>query len=236
MLWQEDDDKQEFVVPDDIVDLSFRIDCKQIALDHAHDLSQALHQALPWLADEDDAGVHLIHGASSGNGWIRPDESCGEDFIYLSKRARMRLRVPKARIDDAHGLIGQILQVGDYPVRVGKAEIKPLTTLGTLFARYIALLDGEDEEAFLARIVEEIRALEIKVKKVLCGVGHSFRMPEGRVETLSVMVADLDPRASVTLQQKGVGAGRKHGFGLFIPHKGIKPVGDLSEKSHFSGT
>lgn len=236
MLWQEDDDNQEVLIPDDIVDLSYRINCKQIALDHAHDLSQALHRALPWLADEDDAGVHLIHGASSGNGWQRPDETSSESFIYLSKRARMQLRVPRERIDEAQELTGQTLQVGDYPVEVGAAEVKPLTTLGTLFARYIPLLEGEDEEAFLARIVEEIRALDIKVKKVLCGVGHSFQLPEGRVETLSVMVADLDPRASVTLQQKGIGGGRKHGFGLFIPHKGIKPVGDMAEKSHFSGT
>jgi CRISPR-associated protein Cas6 len=236
MLWQEDDDQQEFKVPDTIVDLSYKIDCRQIALDHAHDLSWALHQALPWLAEEDDAGVHLIHGASSGNGWQRPDESSPEDFIYLSKRARMQLRVPRERIDDAHELTGQTLQVGEYIVEVGKAEVKPLTSLGTLFARYVPIMPGEDEEAFLQRIVTEMRDMDVKVKKVLCGVGHAFQMPEGRVETVSVMVADLDPKASVTLQQKGIGEGRKHGFGLFIPHKGIKAVGEMSEKSHFAGT
>ena len=236
MLWQEDDDKQEFVVPDDIVDLSYRIDCKQIALDHAQDLSDALHQALPWLAEEDDAGIHLIHGASTGNGWQRPDENSGEDFIYLSRRAKMQLRVPRHRIDDARELTGQTLQVGDYSLQVGESQVKPLTTLGTLFARYVPLLEDEGEEAFLERIVAEMRSMDVRVKKVLCGVGHSFQLPEGRVETLSVMVADLDPRGAVTLQQKGVGEGRKRGFGLFIPHKGIKAVGEMSEKSHYSGT
>jgi CRISPR-associated protein Cas6 len=236
MLWQEDDDKQEFVLPDDIVDLSYKIDCKQIALDHAYDLSVALHQALPWLAEEDDAGVHLIHGASTGNGWQRPDETSGEAFIYLSRRARMQLRVPRTRIEDARQLTGQTLQVGDAMVQVGEAQVKPLTTLGTLFARYVPILDGEDEEAFLERIVAEMRSLDVRVKKILCGVGHSFEMPEGSVETLSLMVADLDPKGSVILQQKGIGEGRKRGFGLFIPHKGIKAVGEMSEKSHFSGT
>lgn len=236
MLWQEEDDKQEFVVPDDIVDLSYKIDCRQIALDHAHDLSVALHDALPWLAEEDDAGVHLIHGASSGNGWQRPDETSPEDFIYLSRRARMQLRVPRERVEEAHELTGQTLQVGDYTVVVGEAEVKPLTTLGTLFARYVPVMQGEDEEAFLQRIVSEMRDLDVHVKKVLCGVGHTFNLPEGRVETLSVMVADLDPQSSVMLQQKGIGDGRKRGFGLFIPHKGIKPVGEMSEKSHYTGT
>ena len=60
MFWQEDDEQKEYVIPDDIVDLSFKIDCKQIALDHAHDLSMALHAALPWLADEEDAGVAIL--------------------------------------------------------------------------------------------------------------------------------------------------------------------------------
>jgi len=235
MFWQEDDDKYEFQLPDTIVDLSFKIDCKQIALDHAYDLSRALAEALPWLMDEDDAGVHLIHGASSGNGWERPAETGEDDFIYLSRRARMQLRVPRERIEDAQQLTGQVLDVGGYQVAIGEAQIKPLTTLGTLFARYIQVEQGETEDQFLERIVKEMRSHDIAVKKVLCGIDHAFNLPEGRVKTISVMVADLDPKDAFTLQQKGIGAGRKMGFGLFIPHKGIKPVGDMSEKSHFSG-
>ena len=76
---------------------------------------------------------------------------------------------------------------------------------------------------------------DISVKKVLCGIDHEFQLPEGKVKTISVMVADLDPKDAFMLQRKGIGRGRKMGFGLFIPHKGIKPVGDMSEKSHFSG-
>ncbi len=35
------------------------------------------------------------------------------------------------------------------------------------------------------------------------------------------MVADLTVEESITLQQRGLGAGRKLGCGLFIPHKAI---------------
>ena len=95
MLWEEDKKQQPFVVSDDVADLSFKIECKQIALDHAFDLSEALRKALPWLAEEERAGVHMIHGASTGNGWQRPEESDGETFIYLSRRSRMQIRLPK---------------------------------------------------------------------------------------------------------------------------------------------
>lgn len=204
MFWEEEDDKYEFQLPDTIVDLSFKIDCKQIALDHAHDLSVALADALPWLMDEEDAGVHLIHGASSGNGWERPTETGEDDFIYLSKRARMQLRVPKQRIDDAQALTGQVLDVGGYSVAVGEPQIKPMTTLGTLFSRYIQVESGETEDDFLERIVNEMRSHDIQVKKVLCGIDHQFKLPEGIARTISVMVADLEPKDAFTLQQKAL--------------------------------
>jgi hypothetical protein len=50
------------------------------------------------------------------------------------------------------------------------------------------------------------------------------------------MIADLDTAASVMLQEKGIGPHRHLGCGIFIPHKGIKAVGEAEDKSHFSGS
>ncbi len=69
MFWQEDDKKNDISVSDKAVDVSYKIDCKQIPTCHAWELSQALSQALPWMKDEPEVGVHQIHGATSGNGW-----------------------------------------------------------------------------------------------------------------------------------------------------------------------
>ena len=103
MFWQDqEDEKQQFVVPDNVVDLSFKVQCKQLPLDHAHSLSQTIQQALPWFADESLAGIHLIHGAESGNGWIRPQEP--DAILSLSKRTRFILRLPKHRVEDASNL------------------------------------------------------------------------------------------------------------------------------------
>ena len=52
MHWQvEEDDVTQFVVPENVVDLLFSIDCKVLPVDHAHALSAAVQQALPWFAE-----------------------------------------------------------------------------------------------------------------------------------------------------------------------------------------
>ena len=78
--------------------------CKELPLDHAHALSQTIQQALPWFTDESLAGMHLIHGAESGNGWMRPQEP--DAILSLSKRTRFMLRLPKHRVEDASKLAG----------------------------------------------------------------------------------------------------------------------------------
>lgn len=224
MFWQEEKEEiPAFAVPDDIVDLSFAVGCKSLPMDHAYALSGALQQALPWLADEASVGLHLIHGAESGNGWYRPQDTEGA-IIYLSRRTRMSLRLPKERIDAAAALRGAVLDVAGYPLEIGASTVKKLCTLPTLFARHVIADAGLSEQAFLEQVAAELRDLDIRVSKLLCGRSHDLHGPDGITHTRSVMIADLDPEESVRLQQEGIGPGRKIGCGLFIPHKGIKPV------------
>lgn len=65
MFWQEDEDKSlPYQIPDEVIDLSFAIQCKTLPVDHAWPLSQAILEHLPWLIDE-GAGIHHIHVAES---------------------------------------------------------------------------------------------------------------------------------------------------------------------------
>ena len=225
MFWNED--KQEdkgYQIPDDIVDLSFAIQCKMLPLDHAYALSQALQIALPWIADDEAAGVHLIHGAESGNGWYRPQDATGA-LLHLSRRTRMMLRVPKHRIEEARALEGMVLDVAGNRLDVGEAAVKLLSAMSTLFARHVVMSEPSmSEAAFLEQVVAEVSTLGIRVNKILCGKAHDLNTPDGAVHTQSVMIADLEPEPAVVLQQKGIGPGRKMGCGLFLPHKGIKAV------------
>ncbi len=224
MYWNDADDKKKgFTVPDDVVDLSFRINCPTLPLDHAHALSSGLLEKLPWLKEEDVAAIHLIHGAASGNGWFRPEDVQSE-LLHLSKRTRMRLRLPKHRLDDARELTGKTLDIAGHPLEIGKADVCQLSTLPTLFARYVASSEDLDEMQFLEEAARELKSIGVSSRKILGGITHSLYFPEAPVFTRSLMVAELEPEQSVRLQQTGLGEGHTFGCGIFLPHKGIKAV------------
>jgi CRISPR-associated protein Cas6 len=224
MFWQEenDDDVTRFVVPEDVVDIQFSLTCKSLPVDHAHALSTAIKGALPWFSEEEQAGLHLIHVAESGNGWERPQ---GEDeMLYLSRRTKLTLRVPQHRVKDCQALSGQTLSVAGNEMAVGKSSVRLLSISTTLYARYVAVGDesqGEDE--FLAGVVQELKQAGLRFKKVLCGKENSFATPDGPMVTRSLMVADLSFEDAVRLQEIGVGPheNKKIGCGLFIAHKAV---------------
>jgi len=222
MYWQESKETERYIVPDDIVDVVYNIQCRCLPVDHAYALSQAIVQALPWFADEERAGLHTIHVAESGNGWMRPDRA--DALLHLSRRTRLTLRLPKHRIDDAAMLTGQTLDVDGNPLRVDKSAVKPLSSITTVFSRYIVTHDGADENAFLQDVMAQIGAMGIRPKKMLCGMERIIATPDRLMHTRSLMLADLTVEEAVKLQQQGLGADRKLGCGLFIPHKGINPV------------
>ncbi len=234
MLWKEDKKAAPYSVPDMVADLSFKLVSRQVPLDHAQQLSDELLKILPWIADEPLAGVHMIHGASTGNGWNRPEDAGSS--IYLSKRSRMLIRMPKTRYAEMDALIGKTINLDGNEVTFGEYQIKPFTPLGTLFCRYAILGDNETEDMFVVRVASELKAMGVNLTKALCGMGHTFNLANGPTKTMSIMVADLDPEDAVEVQKNGIGEGRKAGFGLFVAHKGIKAVGDMSEMQHFDGT
>lgn len=228
MLWQEDSQPAAQDIAFDVVDVSFRIGCPTLPVDHAHALSEAILVKLPWLRDEDRAGIHAIHGAASGNGWMRPEDS-QRAILHLSRRARLTLRVPTHRVDDAIRLSGATLDIAGHPLEVQSSSVRSLRPTDTLFARYVIAAEDQDEERFVDHAVGELAAMGVRVRKLLCGISHLITTPAESIFTRSLMVAGLNPAQSVRLQQQGLGPGRAIGCGLFIPHKGIDPVGAKSQ-------
>lgn len=220
MYWVEEEEDEPFVVPDDIVDLSFAIRCKALPVDHAYDLASAVAAALPWFESQPQAGLHLIHGADSGNGWYRPEQ--GDDLIYPSRRTRLVLRLPKERVEDARrALTGITLDLDGYAIAVGEAKVRSLSNLTSLYARHVVTEHVDAEERFLEEAVARLKEMGIKFKKVLSGRPAVFQTPAGPVATRSLLVAGLSNEDAVRLQQEGVGPYRKMGCGLFIPHKQV---------------
>ena len=222
MYWQETKENKRYAVPDDIVDVVYSIECRALPVDHAYALSQAIQRALPWFAQEDSAGLHTIHVAESGNGWMRPEHA--DAMLYLSRRTKLTLRLPKHRIEDAGKLTGQTLDIDGKPLRVEKSVVRPLSTLTTLFSRYIVTRDGTDEDVFLQDAMALFHKMGVYPNKMLCGMDHVIATPDRTIRARSLMLADLAVEESVKLQQQGIGTDRKLGCGLFIPHKDIREV------------
>jgi len=212
----------------EVTDISFQIQCRALPVDHAWALSEAVQQLLPWIMTEAGAGVHTIHVAESGNGWMRPEGAA--DLLYLSRRTRLQVRVPRHRVDDARKLIGQTLNVAGQALTIESATLKPLSAFTTVFSRYVVTDAQRDENAFLANMVEELGRLDIRPMKMLCGIEKTLATPDRLIHTRSLMIADLTPAESLRLQQSGLGPLRYLGCGLFLPHKDIKEVGQAQEK------
>ncbi len=220
MYWQEDTKSNTPKVTDDVVDLVFTLRCQCLPVDHVYALFEAVQTVLPWLQEEPGAGLHAMNVAASGNGWVRPKDP--DALLYLSKRTRFELRVPRHRIADAKKLVGKKLDVCGYVFALLSVRKRPLSTMTTLFSRH--LVSGPeltDEEDILRWVSAQLIEQGITPRKMLCGTGHSIATPEKNIATRSLMIADLEVEESLWLQQHGLGLHRHLGCGLFIPHKGI---------------
>jgi CRISPR-associated protein Cas6 len=224
MYWQEDHTDRPFEVPDDILDVLFSIECKRLPVDHAYPLSTALRGVVPWLDTEPGAAVHSIHVAGSQNGWERPEHG-SDQYLMPSRRTKLVIRVPKGRVADLEAtLTGATLDLAGCTLTIGPAKTRGLSKEPTLFARQVVSRPGDDEGAFLAWAVDELRALGVAARKAMCGKELLLETPEGPVRTRSLMLADLSPEEAVRVQQVGLGPRRDLGCGVFIPHKGVEAV------------
>ena len=222
MYWHEENDLNEiYQVPDDVFDVAFKLTGNQLAVDHAQSLA---HAVCARLTDDTHSqiGIHQVRVAESGNGWRRPSTS-GE-ILHLSRRTKLVLRVNQDVFDDVLRLTDCELEIDGKRLKVGVSTVKKLTSITTLFSHGIVCDDAQSETEFLADMAAALQQMEIKVKKMICGMTHSIRSDSGSIFTRALMVANLTPEESVLLQQRGIGAGRLIGCGLFVPHRGIDAV------------
>lgn len=223
MYWNEDKKTEKFEVSDDIVDVFFNIKCKCLPLEHMHELSTSLYGVLPWLENESLAGILPIAGSESGNGWERSNDP--NELIYLSRRQKMMMRLPKERLKDAEYLVGKTINVAGNDLEIGKSSIKKLSDLPTAFCRSIMINEQMEENDFLQWAFDELKNMDITVKKMMAGKERIIKLPNEKERfTRSLMVAELEKAESVRLQQHGMGEGRKLGCGIFLPQKDIKAV------------
>jgi CRISPR-associated protein Cas6 len=216
MYWQEDSDRKTSL-RNEVVDFVCTINCRSLPVDHAYALAEALHAHADWLRAEPGAGIHPISIQEAGNGWMRPE---GEDeILHLSRRTKLVLRAPRSRISDIEGLKDKPMDVAGNALLILKAEVRELEPVETLFSRYNIVEQGHDEDAFLETIFQELKVLQINPRKMLPGKGRTIRTASGKLQTTSLMIAELKPDESITLQQRGIGVHQHLGFFLYNSDK-----------------
>jgi CRISPR-associated protein Cas6 len=194
----------------DLIEVAFSLGSGRLAQEHRFALAEALERALPWLAQEPEAGVHRLKLVAGGGG-----------EAIVSRRTRLVLRVPRARAEAAAALAGRPLQVGAHALQPADPRTRELLPYGTLYAPLVASGD-DDEGAFLARVGSELAALEVRAQPV-CGRWQSLE--RGRLVGCSLMLSGLDREQSLRVLRHGLGAHRRLGCGLFVPHKSAAAVG-----------
>ena len=226
MFWNEEEATDSYTAPDKIIDVLFKVKCKQIKLDHAWSLTNAISSILPWLKNEPQLSIHHIYIPQSGNGWTRSDDFENE-IIQLSRRTRLKIRLPKNKLNEILSLSDKTILVDNDPLTFGSAEQFLLSTLTTIISRHVYIPHTEEnEEEFLLQAQQQIQAMGIKVRKMLCGKSHQLQTANGPIMTRSLMIADITVEESILLQENGIGEYYHYGCGVFIPQKGITAVNE----------
>jgi CRISPR-associated protein Cas6 len=197
----------------DVVDIVFGLRGRVVDLDHADRLWRGLHLRMPWLDGEEGAGVHPLAGVSRGDG-----------EMYLTRRARLTLRLPRHRGDDARMLVGARLDLGGEVEVADETTVRPLAPAKVLYSPFVTM--GEtDEGRFLAACREQLAAAGI-VGDLVCGKARQATGEYGGWSGFSLMVHGLGAEESLRLQRQGLGGERKRGCGIFVPHKAVAAVGE----------
>ncbi|GIS89271.1 MAG: hypothetical protein CM1200mP18_19810 [Gammaproteobacteria bacterium] len=143
MSWQESPPKSTSV-DCSIVDLVFKITGPNVAKRPCLcSVSRSCPSPFPWIQDDQWLGIHHVHIAESGNGWIRSDDY---GILQLSGRARLVVRLHINRLDSARLLCGKHIAVDKHIIEIGTAKVRPLNPLNTVSARHV-VADQEIQDA-----------------------------------------------------------------------------------------
>jgi len=224
-MWQEKTEKKSIAEQTEMIDLSFSVNCKELHYDHAYELSSEIINLIPNIMDDKRNAIQTLHGPMSGNGWMRAD---GEN-IFLSKRAKLFLRVNKLQVDKIRDIEGKKIKLFGNDLSIGKSKVKTFLDVRDLFCRFVSCDEYLPEDMFLEQVQKELEAHNIRINKALCGKSKKILFGDETLHTRSLMIADLSKQESIRLQEVGVSGERLYGCGIFLPHKSIDAVSNFKE-------
>ena len=224
-MWQEKTEKRSIAEQSEMIDLSFSVNCKELPYDHAYELSSEIINLIPDIMEDKRNAIQTLHGPMSGNGWVRAD---GEN-IFLSKRAKLCLRINKLQVDKIRDIEGKKIKLFGNDLSIGKSKVKTFLVVRDLYCRFVSCDEGLPEDMFLEQVQKELGTHNVHINKALCGQSKKILFGGETLHTRSLMIADLSKKESIRLQEEGVGDQRLYGCGIFLPHKSIDAVSNFKE-------
>lgn len=200
---------------DGVTDIMFSLRGSTVMPEYAAPLWQALRASLPWLAEEPAAAIHPLARVSRGQG-----------ALFLGRHTRLILRLPLRRVAEAYELCGRMLDIGtSTKIEVGTASLRPLRPAAVQYSPLVTLGNASEAE-FLVEAERLLSGLDIDCHLV-CGKAQAVQgeESEGMLQGNSLMLHGLTLENSLRIQHAGLGAGRKLGCGIFVPHKTVAAVG-----------
>ena len=164
-MWQENEEKKPIADNSDMAELSFSVDCKELPYDHAYELSSEILNLVPEIKNDKRNAIQTLHGPMSGNGWVRPDS----ENIPLSKRAKLIMRINRNQLDDIKNIEGKEITLFGNTLKIGRSKVKSFLVVKDLFCRFVMSDHKLSEDDFLNKIQNELRGLNINIRKALCG-------------------------------------------------------------------
>jgi CRISPR-associated protein Cas6 len=193
------------------LDAQFDLSGRELPADHGQLLFEALLAHLPWLADTPDVGIHPIHGEATGRG-----------TLMINRRAKLVLRLPIPRLEEAKALTGKIIDLGFGPMSIGALKERPLMPFHYLYSPFVDM-STTDEADFLDRAKANLEELGVQAG-LIPGKQRKMHTPDGDIGGYSLMLHDVTLADAITVQERGIGKNRLRGCGIFVPHKSIKEV------------
>ena len=217
-----------------IIELSFRLRGTPLPYDHGYPMYRAVAGIVPWVGEPEqiDLAIVPIQGSPHGG------------FLHLTSASRLAFRLNADDVEKLAPLADQSLVVDAAVLRVGRPTEYRLRPVPGLASPFVVAENSRHSDEVLEWLKAEFLTLDIRAVPTLRRKhGHagaspaeqgrrSFDCPYARhhrqigdnsVVGWEVQVFGLAAEESVRLQEHGIGPGRRHGCGVFMPVLGERP-------------
>lgn len=198
-----------------VVDLSFRVVATgPISADHGYPLYSSLSRLTPTIHQANNVAIHPIRG-----------RLVGDRLMSLTPQSRLVIRTPHEQVPGLLPLAGKALSLGPTHLQLGVPELRALIAAPSLRSRLVVIKIKDAPSAadltadlFTAALRRQLDTLEVSPEIDLrLGKRRSLRIKDKEIVGYEVLLAQLSPEQSLTVQEQGLGGRHHMGCGVFVP-------------------